>query len=763
VAERGRGRAAVALRAVLFSVLTLVLLRGRADELLRELVSPQGRPWWQLPGLEFLALLPPLVWLRLRWARSQWRPGPGIDRGVVALALAAGVAAAAVSTFVFQRIPHVQDEINYLWQARVFASGRLALPSHPLAEFFHFRFLVDDGRWYSLFQPGWPALLALGARLEQPWLVNPALAALLVALTWALGRETLGRAGAWRGALLLAASPAFWMQQGSMMAHGATAVWGVTGCWLWLRARRGAGPVLATWAASGAALGLLFVTRALDGVVLAVPLGLWTWAAALWPLRRWRPRAGLRLLLPLLGPLVFTAVGGALGGIQLAYNQAQTGSWRVFPQDRYFDLTESAASCHSLGFGPEVGCRREHGPDLAPGGFGPRRAVQVSATRLRALRGDLWGSSLGVALLALGLALGRRRRRLLAFAALAPMFGYFFYYYHGNCLGARYYYAGLPAMALLVGEGLRWIAVAGAGGSGAPEGGGRAAWRGALGPAVAFALGGVLVLQGLGVELPRRWVAARRGFWGVHDGLALRLQEQAVHHAVVIVPPSRYGPDLDDRDYRIGFAHARPDPDSSDVVIVRDQGPANPQLGAYYAGRSFYRFLPWSGPDGKGRLVPIPSPGGRPLRRLSFEAEGKFPAPRRRGGALRIAPAPLDPGSGAGQGHLLRFDPGREGDWFELEQWVFEAGDYTLRLRLARGEEQGRLSVEVDGQPLDPVFDGWANRPGLTWWRAATPLRLLPGGHRLRFVARGASPASQGAAIGLDRVELLAQEPAAAP
>ncbi|MEZ5867819.1 MAG: hypothetical protein R3D46_04865 [Defluviimonas denitrificans] len=35
---------------------------------------------------------------------------------------------------------------------------------------------VKDGRWFSATLPGWPAVLALGALLGLPWIVNPLLA-----------------------------------------------------------------------------------------------------------------------------------------------------------------------------------------------------------------------------------------------------------------------------------------------------------------------------------------------------------------------------------------------------------------------------------------------------------------------------------------------------------------------------------------------------------------------------------------------------------
>src|SRR5437764_459246 len=55
----------------------------------------------------------------------------------------------------------------------------------------------DHGRAFSRYPPGWPALLAIGAKLGVPWLVNPLLGTLLMLLMLAhverrMGKELVG-------------------------------------------------------------------------------------------------------------------------------------------------------------------------------------------------------------------------------------------------------------------------------------------------------------------------------------------------------------------------------------------------------------------------------------------------------------------------------------------------------------------------------------------------------------------------------------------
>lgn len=752
---------------LLLLLLAGLLLYGRIWEPAQLLLGNGGEPTLLAPGILAAALFLPLLgllWLGRR--RTSERPaaaprGHGwrwSQHGLVAAAAVAAVCCSlAAALLVFRRIPHVQDSINYLWQARVLAGGQLSLPSHPLADFFTFRFMVNDGRWYSLFQPGWPLLLALGELAGAPWAVSPLLGGLLVLATWGVGRATLGARSARLGVLLLVCSPFFLFMQAEMMAHGAAALLGTAAVWAYLDGQQRRS--LARLALAGVLLGLLSCTRALDAVVVAVPLGLHALGRAVRG-PTLRSFGGL---------LVLAGVAAAVASLQLAYNRALTGSAWTWPQDRYFALTEPDPRCHRLGFGPDVGCVREHGPDLGGRGFTPARAVAVTAQRLRSLQTDLWGPGLGLLLAAAGATLGRggARRRLLAALAAAPLVGYFFYYYHGNCLGARYYYLALPALALLAAAGLRRLAGAAAeeeepgcpasAPAPRPPRESRPAPGLLLRQAAVVALTCGTLLAALAGEVPRRWRAYADAYWGVHDGLAQLIAEQRLENAVVLIPPSPFGPDLDDRDYRIGFVHARPEIDASPVVIARDLGPANPQLAAWFAGRRFYRYHAWVPPRGRGWLEPIVLDASQPEHQLAFEGESKFPPPRRSGGKLRIRPAPPAPEAGARPApgeHLLHFSAGAPGEWFELRQHVFAAGDYRVRARLARGPAHGLLQIAIDGVELSPRFDGFANRPLLADWAADRTVHLEPGLHVLRFTVTGSSPASAGLEAGVDRVVL---------
>jgi hypothetical protein len=88
-----------------------------------------------------------------------------------------------------QQFPNSGDEASYLFQAKLFSRGQLYTEdalydqANPLNKYVQEDALVDvGGRRFSKYDPGWAALLSLGARLRAEWLVAPLLGALTVFL-----------------------------------------------------------------------------------------------------------------------------------------------------------------------------------------------------------------------------------------------------------------------------------------------------------------------------------------------------------------------------------------------------------------------------------------------------------------------------------------------------------------------------------------------------------------------------------------------------
>jgi len=274
------------------------------------------------------------------WVRSgglHWRPAE-VDRYRVAtlvLAAIAAVVAVLVATRVFPYHSINHDEGVYLQQAELLLSGDLFLRP-PVEDAFRPWFFVENGdRLYPKYSPVPAAAFALGKLLGGFPVALAGVAAAVVGLTAALGRELFdGRTGLLAGALVLA-SPLFLVQAGVYLPYALTAALNLTFALAYLRAeRRGS---LRTATVAGAAVGLAFFARPYTAVLFAVPFVV----HACWTLVRsgaWKTafRSGGDGNRALLRRRVATASLGTGGVVvALAYNWVVTGDPLLFPYEAF--------------------------------------------------------------------------------------------------------------------------------------------------------------------------------------------------------------------------------------------------------------------------------------------------------------------------------------------------------------------------------------------------------------------------------------------
>jgi len=410
-------------------------------------------------------------------------------------------------------VPHIQDSVTYLFQAQTLARGALTAPAPPLAaadataHFDQEFLLVRDGRWFGKYPPGWPALLALGVVVDAPWLVNPLLAALSVALLYQLGIRSKGAGGRRSGGakkspyvthhsslttdplntdlltpLLLSTSPFFLIMSGSLMAHPAELFWTVLFMVAWSRALVGGLATRPTrrWAiVAGLALGALFLTRQFTaltiGLAFGAALGASHFLKCVAPsespntsareerathFRKCIARSGLALLA--LVPFVLALP---------AYQAAVTGDARTDPRLLYWPYDR-------VGFGPGVGepenaftmTVTDAGPAITwytdpaqpPRGHSPARGLYNLGRNLDSLTTDLFGWSPALTLAFIWLAFLLRRPTafdwLLLLVIVAVSSGYVAYWASGIAYGPRYFYAALPALVILTARGATALA-----------------------------------------------------------------------------------------------------------------------------------------------------------------------------------------------------------------------------------------------------------------------------------------------------------------
>lgn len=530
-----------------------------------------------------LALLPP-AGSRLRLAVPKALRLPRTKGVYAALGLAA--AAFALTLYLnkeyYEFIPHVPDEVAYLFQAKLLAAGRFSGEVPPLKEAFYFYvppFLAEYGdRWASFYPFGHPLVLALGELFGAARYVPSVLGAGSVLLLFLVARLMYGGATALVSAALFAASPFFLMQAGSFMSHNTAAFYMLLSLLFVLERRR---PIVCGLL-GGAAWGLLANTRPLTAMALVPPFGLLLLGSLLTPAQR-RPAAQHLA--------AFAAAAALVGaGGYLLYNWAVTG--------------DPLLSNYAGGTDPSglIGFRDGH--TLA---VGLRNQQAQMAALVLVLHGwPLWA---GLMFTCLPFLLGSRNRwdYFCLGSALLVTAAPILYRYSGVYEGPRYWYEAVPFLMLLAARGAAlaadrlWEAalyLAHRVGAGGGE-------RRLPAAAGVYAVLAVLVLQGSGgwllgwsdtwresdVPLVPQEPRAMRGLFGV-DARLLRLAEGAgLKDALVLVKPcgffqslACYGPTFLEND--IDF--------DGEVVWARYIPGRNAEIIAAFPGRTVY-VATWDG------------------------------------------------------------------------------------------------------------------------------------------------------------------------
>ncbi|MDH3254091.1 MAG: hypothetical protein OEM62_03790 [Acidobacteriota bacterium] len=133
--------------------------------------------------------------------------------------------------------PLTDDEGAYRFAAELLASGRLWVASPELKLFFDQNFIINDGRMYSAYFLGWPALLAPGVWVGATWIVNPICSALTVPPLFGALRYFAGPVWARAGVLLYLSAPFVQIAAATELSH-TSCLMALTWClWMYLRTR----------------------------------------------------------------------------------------------------------------------------------------------------------------------------------------------------------------------------------------------------------------------------------------------------------------------------------------------------------------------------------------------------------------------------------------------------------------------------------------------------------------------------------------------
>ena len=321
----------------------------------------------------------------------------------------------------YEHVPHLPDESSYMFQAKLFAAGKIVGTLPPVKEAFYAwipNFMVEyNGHWATLYPFGHPLILVPGAIIGAMWLIPPIVGAGSVVLIFLVGRRLYDTRTGLISAVLLAGSPFFLMQSSNLMSHNTWTFFMLLSLLFLLKRER---PVL-YGALAGLFFGLALNTRTVEAAMLIPPFGV-VLASYLWPVQTRREN------LKYVG--AFLCGGGVMVLAMLGYNASITGDPLTPPYVAWGADTLGFVNGHTYDIG--------------------LRTMQSHLMGL-ILVFNAWPAWVGLSFVMLPFLLGTRDKRdyfLLACAVLVAVV-YILYATGMLYMGPRYWYQAVPFLILL--------------------------------------------------------------------------------------------------------------------------------------------------------------------------------------------------------------------------------------------------------------------------------------------------------------------------
>lgn len=495
------------------------------------------------------------------------------NRTALFLSIFAIVTGFYIANNVFERLPHLEDEWAYIWQAQVAAKGEIAIESPPNARSVFIPFVVDyNGLRFGKYPPGWPMVLAAGILLGIKDLVNPLLGGLGVWLTYRLGRKIFNTRIGLIAAFLTVTSPFYLINSGSYLSHSWTYVLSTAFAIAWLDAfplkisaekTTSTEPGVPSWMPvllAGLCLGAMVITRPFTAVGVAIPFFV----------------HGLVLLVTgnkttRLKVISIGALGVIIGLIVFLWQFAVTGDFLLNPYVLYWEYDK-------FGFGP--------GHGVVETGHTLKIGIDTAKTSLNSGWKDIfgWGKYSWILLPVGYIAILKNRAAWLTGSVYWSLVVLYIGYWVGAWVyGPRYYYEGLYSITLVSAAGISWLA-----GWHMPEEK-VAGWHKYRSPVVLL-LVGLLVGYNLFYYLPNR-LDGMKGLYGVNRAMLEPFkapETQKLAPALVLIHATQ---ENGWRDYGV-FATEFTDPWlTSPFIFAISRGPnSDAQIRAYYRDRTIIDY-----------------------------------------------------------------------------------------------------------------------------------------------------------------------------
>jgi hypothetical protein len=318
----------------------------------------------------------------------------------------------AINKYILHSFFNSNDEYSCYFLAHLFLKGKLWTQAPELQDFFvtaHVGF--KDGKWFSVFPPGWSLLWALGIKLHLQDVINPMIATLAYATYAVVLRRIFNLKTVVLSLVFMALSPFFLFTSAAYYSHNTCLLCLALFYYFFLKWEEGEKEIL--WASlAGIVLGYGMATRYLTMFMMATPFVI----SLLWRVLQRRKRFGLDVIL-------FFLTAGTLTLVHFYYNYLITGS--------FFDAPNHYLMSHEkLGFNAN---------------YTPLTALDFFWKRL--VYGMDWTPPLLILFFLASLFMKNQNRYqgLLKGSAVLLPFAYMFYYsWGGNQFGPRYYLEAFP-------------------------------------------------------------------------------------------------------------------------------------------------------------------------------------------------------------------------------------------------------------------------------------------------------------------------------
>jgi hypothetical protein len=360
------------------------------------------------------------------------------DLLAMALVIASILGSYIVADRIYERIPHIEDEMAYVWEAQVISHGQITRPSPACPSCFLVPFVVDyHGIRFGKYPLGWPVILSFGIRLGLRDWVNPLLTGATIWLLYRLIKRITDKVTALLGAFLAASSPFLLLNAGTLLSHPWSLFLTVCLCLVWIDVTDPHSSVPG-WLVSllaGFLIGCLVLTRPLSAVGVTIPFAIHAVVLLIRSEKKIRKNM-----------LIVALTAGLLSSLHFAWQYALTGNALLNPYTLWW-------SYDTVGFGPGIGRQS--------GGYMPQDIWRNLKINLNALASDMFGwFKFSWIFLPFGLIALRKNVRAWVVGAILPsvIFIYCFYWIGSWMFGPRYYYEGLPSFILFTASGITWLA-----------------------------------------------------------------------------------------------------------------------------------------------------------------------------------------------------------------------------------------------------------------------------------------------------------------